>query len=134
MYTNVKKIFLMACIASMLFVTSCEKETQNNGNGYTIETTITGVPDGVRAFLRVPNEKGQPMPKDTAIVQNGKFTFTGKTEYPQMGFVYVNGAPGNYTFIIENSDIKVEAHKDSLIKAKISGGKHNQEYVNFIKN
>ncbi|QHI34955.1 Thiol-disulfide oxidoreductase ResA [Kordia antarctica] len=128
-----KKVFLMAGIASLLLFTSCGEQSQSNGSGYTIETTINGIPDGVRAFLRVPNDKGQPVPKDTAIVQGGKFIFTGKTEFPQMGFVYVNGAPGNYTLILENSDIKVEAYKDSLPKAKVSGGKHNKEYVNFIE-
>jgi peroxiredoxin len=134
MYTNVKKVFLMACIASLLLLTSCGEQTQSNAEGYTIETTINGIPDGVRAFLKVPNEKGQPMPKDTAIVQNGKFIFTGKTEYPQLGFIYINGAEGNINLLIENANVKVAAHKDSLSASKVSGGKHNQEYVDFINN
>ncbi len=132
MYQNVKKVFLIACIASMLLCISCGKETNNKPQDYSIETTINGIPDGVRAFLKIHNEKGQPIPKDTAVVQNGKFIFAGKTDYPQMGFVFINGASGNYSVILEEGDVKVVAHKDSLSQAKISGGKHNQEYVDFI--
>lgn len=133
MYTNVKKVFLTACIASMLVCISCSKKTDSKSQNYSIETTINGIPDGVRAFLKVPNDKGQPMPKDTAIVQNGKFTFSGVTEFPQMGFVFVNGAQGNFTVILETGNVHVVAYKDSLTQAKVSGGKHNQEYVNFIE-
>ena len=122
----------MACFASLLLFISCG-ETQSNAKGYTIETTINGVPDGVRAFLKVPNKKGQPMPKDTAVVQNGKFTFTGIIEYPQMGFVFVNGAQGSISVILEKGTVQVEAERTNLMDAKVSGGKHNQEYVNFIE-
>jgi peroxiredoxin/ElaB/YqjD/DUF883 family membrane-anchored ribosome-binding protein len=132
MYVNVKKVFLIACIVSMLLFASC-KNGQSAGDGYTIETTINGIPDGVRAFLKIPNEKGVPQPKDTAIVQNGKFIFTGNVEYPQLGFIYVNGAQGNINLLLENAKVTVEAYKDSLTASKVSGGKHNQEYVNFIE-
>lgn len=135
MYTNVKKVFLIACITSMLLFTSCGEGTKDTSlaDGYTIETTISGIPDGVRAFLKTPNDKGVPQPKDTAIVQNGKFIFTGKVEYPQLGFIYVNGAQGNINLLLENAKVEVEGYKDSLSKSKVSGGKHNQEYVNFIE-
>ncbi|PTX61645.1 peroxiredoxin [Kordia periserrulae] len=116
----------------LLFV-SCGEQSQNSGDGYVIETTVNGIPDGVRAFLKVPNDKGAPQPKDTAIVQNGKFIFTGKVEYPQLGFIYVNGTQSNINVILENAPILIDAHKDSLSAAKISGGKHNEEYLNFIE-
>jgi peroxiredoxin len=132
MYVNVKKVFLIACIVGMLLFTSCGDSEQSSADGYTIETTINGIPDGVRAFLKVPNDKGVPQPKDTAIIQNGKFIFTGKVEYPQLGFIYVNGAEGNVNLLLENANVSVEAHKDSLMSAKITGGKHNQEYTDFI--
>lgn len=132
MYTNVKKIFLIACIASMLLFTSCGTDTESKPQKFTIETTINGIPDGVRAFLKISNEKGQPMPKDTAIVQNGKFIFTGEIDYPQMGFVFINGAEGSFSVILEKGDIKVDAKQDSFTQAKVSGGKHNQEYADFI--
>ncbi|WP_053002316.1 TlpA disulfide reductase family protein [Kordia jejudonensis] len=129
---NVKKVFLVACILSVFLFISCG--TQESGdNSYSVETSINGIPDGVRAFLKVPNEKGQPVSKDTAIVQNGKFTFYGTSEFPEMGFIYVNGAQGNVTFILEKGDVKVEADRSNLMEAKISGGKHNQEYANFLK-
>lgn len=134
MYTNVKKNFLIACATSMLLCISCQEGTKSTGDGYTIETTIEGIPDGVRAFLKVPNDKGVPQPKDTAIVQNGRFTFTGKVDHPDLGFIYVNGAEGNINLLLENADVTIEAHKDSLATSKVSGGKHNQEYVDFINN
>ncbi|MBC8754894.1 AhpC/TSA family protein [Kordia sp. YSTF-M3] len=126
-----KKVFLIACIASMLLFTSCA-ETESKPQKFAVETTIIGTPDGVRAFLKVHNENGKPVPKDTAIVQNGKFIFTGEVEYPQMGYVFVNGAQGSFSVILEEGDVKVEAYKDSLSQSKVSGGKHNQEYTDFI--
>lgn len=130
-----KKIFLIACATSLLLFVSCGKQGNKSGdNSFTIETTVDGIPDGIRAFLKVPNEKGVPVAKDTAIVQNGKFTFYGTSEVPEMGFIYVNGAQGNVTLILEKGDLKVKADKSNLMEAKISGGKHNQEYVDFIEN
>jgi len=131
MYLNVKKVFVFTCMIGLLLCTSCGNET--NSNGYAIEATINGIPDGVRAFLKVPNEKGVPQPKDTAIVQNGKFVFTGEVEFPQLGFIYVNGAPGSINLFIENANVTIDAHKDSLPTANVIGGKHNKEYKEFLK-
>lgn len=133
MYLNVKKVFVITCIIGTLLFASCEKKTQNSGDGYAIETTINGLPDGVRAFLKVPNDKGVPQPKDTAIIQDGKFLFKGKVAYPQLGFIYINGAQGNINVLLENATITIDASKDSLSAAKISGGKHNQEYLKFVE-
>ncbi|WP_420573332.1 redoxin domain-containing protein [Kordia sp.] len=128
-----KKVFLIACLSCIFLFTSCNGDSQSSANGYTIETTIDGIPDGVRAFLKVTNEKGVPKPKDTAIVQNGRFVFTGKAEFPELGLIYVNGAQGNISLLIENAEVKIEAYRDSLSKSKVSGGKHNQEYLAFIE-
>ncbi|MFK7750215.1 MAG: redoxin domain-containing protein [Kordia sp.] len=128
-----KKVFVITCIIGTLLFASCEKKTQNSGDGYAIETTINGLPDGVRAFLKVPNDKGVPQPKDTAIIQDGKFLFKGKVAYPQLGFIYINGAQGNINVLLENATITIDASKDSLSAAKISGGKHNQEYLKFVE-
>ncbi|WP_298420756.1 TlpA disulfide reductase family protein [uncultured Kordia sp.] len=131
-----KKVFLIACVAGMFLFTSCggKQEEDNRDNSYAVETTIDGMPDGMRAFLKVRNEQGQPVSRDTAIVQNGKFTFYGTSDVPEMGFIYINGAQGNINFIIEKGDIKVQAERNSLSKAKITGGKHNQEYTDFVTN
>ncbi|WP_430408301.1 redoxin domain-containing protein [Kordia sp.] len=130
-----KKVFLIACIASTFLFTSCGGNQEESGDSsYAIETTINDLPDGIRAFLKVQNEKGQPMPKDTAIVQNGKFTFYGTSEVPEMGFIYVNGAQGNINIIVEKGNIKIDADRNNLSEAKITGGKHNQEYSDFIEN
>ncbi|MCH2193098.1 TlpA disulfide reductase family protein [Kordia sp.] len=128
-----KKVFVITCIIGTLLFSACDKKTQNSADGYTIETTINGLPDGVRAFLKVPNEKGVPQPKDTAVIQNGKFTFTGKLEHPELGFIYINGAEGNVNLLLENATITIDANKDNLSTSKVSGGKHNQEYVDFVE-
>ncbi|WP_298520916.1 TlpA disulfide reductase family protein [uncultured Kordia sp.] len=128
-----KKVFVITSVIGTLLFTSCDKKTQNSTDGYTIETTINGLPDGVRAFLKTSNEKGVPQPKDTAVIQNGKFTFTGKVTHPELGFIYVNGAEGNINLLLENGNITIEADRQNLSAAKVSGGKHNQEYVNFIE-
>ncbi|MEM6686338.1 MAG: TlpA disulfide reductase family protein [Bacteroidota bacterium] len=126
-----KKVFVFTCMMSLLLcVISCGK--QSGGDGYTIETTINGIPDGVRAFLKVPNEKGVPRPKDTAIVQNGRFVFSGNVEYPQLAFIYINGASGSINLLMENAKFTINAHRDSLPTATVEGGKHNQEYRDFI--
>ena len=135
MYLNVKKVFVTTCIIGSLLFTSCNNKPQarDSGDGYIIETTISGLPDGVRAYLKVPNQKGIPQPKDTAILQDGKIIFKGKVEHPQLGFIYINGAEGNINLLLENAFVEVVATKDSLSAAKVSGGKHNQEYVDFIE-
>ncbi|MEM6719653.1 MAG: TlpA disulfide reductase family protein [Bacteroidota bacterium] len=125
-----KKLFVFTCIIGLLLCTSCKEQSESGA--YVIETTIHGIPDGVRAFLKIPNIKGVPQPKDTAIVQNGKFTFTGNVEFPQASFIYVNGAPGNIEFLLENANVMIDAHKDSLSVPRISGGRHNSAHAEFI--
>ncbi len=133
MYVNVKNIFVITCIVGMLLFVSCGDKSQNSSDGYAIEATIQGVPDGVRAFLKISNEKGVPQPKDTAIVQNEKVVFKGKVDYPLQGFIYVNGTSGNINLLLENADLTVNAEKDRLPAAKVSGGKHNDDYTGFIE-
>ena len=78
-----KKIVGILMIA--LLFTSCNKEAKKS-DGYIINGSAKGVYNGVRVYLKAPDERGAQTPQDTAIVMDGKFKFEGKVEILKCGF------------------------------------------------
>lgn len=73
---------------------------------------------------------------DSATIVNNTFTFKGIT--PEVNMYWINfsidpvAAP-NAAFFIDQSNIQIIAHQDSLFSAKITGGKEQEYYTNYRK-
>lgn len=65
---------------------------------------------------------------DSASLENGAFTIEGAVDYPQMVNLALKGKRGGLNFYIENSDITVHAHADSLYTGSVSGSATQAEY------
>lgn len=68
---------------------------------------------------------------DTLTVKNGEFFFSGNVRMPVRCFFEIEGIGKSRKFFIENSDIKVFGHIDSLDYLEVFGSKTENEMVAY---
>jgi peroxiredoxin len=70
---------------------------------------------------------------DSAVVKNDVFTMKGgPVEFPEMVTLLAKGLRKGMSFYLENSDITITGHLDSLYNAKVTGSKSQDEYNSLI--
>ncbi|WP_149208270.1 TlpA disulfide reductase family protein [Flavobacterium johnsoniae] len=125
--TILKSSLIVLALASV--ITSCSKK-----EGYTINGTIAGLDKGM-VYLENTDENGNKQIADSAqIIEGGTFTFEGKVSEPLLYTLKLKGEDYGAFFLLENEDIKIEAKKDSIFKAKISGAPQNDIYKSYYDN
>lgn len=119
------------CVLCLLAM-SCKHEP-----AYRIEGEFPDAPEGTVVYFE----------KDSAVIQNGKFVFQGKTAYPKLSSLRVKGInrygmPGykGTRLWIENTDIGVACAYADLPdffqyseRMKITGSKLNDQYNRYRK-
>ncbi|SDE27415.1 Peroxiredoxin [Pricia antarctica] len=122
-----KKIVLS--ISIIIAIVACNQKPK----GFTINGNLRGeVENGTQVFLRAVGENNQPVDVDTAKVENGKFTFTGSAETPELNYVFIDKLPGYTAVILENGEIDFKAQKDSLGFAEIGGTAQNETFADYM--
>lgn len=117
-------------LITLAMLASCNSKPK----GYTITGTLTGeVADGTNVYLKKINENNQPIAIDTAKIDMGKFVFTGKSDLPEMHYIFVDQLLGYTAVILENGEIELSAQKDSLGLAKIHGTDQNDIFANYME-
>jgi len=97
---------------------------------YEITGKIEGA-EGVKFTLQ-KNVSGKVVFLDTVEVKNGMFKIMGgSVEYPEMVALVTLDKKKGFNFYLENSKINISGHIDSLIKARVTGSKTNDEYSAF---
>jgi peroxiredoxin len=125
--TILKSSLIVLALASV--TTSCSKK-----EGYTINGTIAGLDKGM-VYLENTDENGNKQIADSAQIKEvGTFTFEGKVSEPLLYTLKLKGEDYGAFFLLENEDIKIEAKKDSIFKAKISGAPQNDIYKSYYDN
>lgn len=69
--------------------------------------------------------------KDTSLVENGEFTFSGKLQNPSLCKIEFEGYEISREFYIENSVIKYKGSIDSLDNAEIVGSKLEEDRIAY---
>jgi len=115
-------------IAVFISVISCNKKATD---GYTIEGSISGV-DSTWVLLKKRDE-GKMITADSVQVKDGKFSFAGKVEMPEVYYLKLKDMDGAFPFFIENAAITIKAYADSLDKSVVSGSASNDTYLGFQK-
>lgn len=83
--------------------------------------------DGV-TFVLQKRVSGQTILIDSAVVDDGKFVIQGgPVEYPEQVQLIPRGKRGGVIFYLENAEINIQAHIDSLQLAVITGSKTQEE-------
>ncbi|MBM1107232.1 AhpC/TSA family protein [Aurantibacter crassamenti] len=123
-----KKLVLPFIIGLILI--GCNSEPK----GYTITGTLRGeVADSTKVIMTKIDAQRQRVDIDTALVQNGKFIFKGVADtIPVMRYLFIGQLPGYTAVILENGEITLEAQKDSLNLAKISGTLQNDSFQDYL--
>jgi peroxiredoxin len=102
--------------------------------GFTLNGNLRGeVPDGTQVFLKKIGDNNQPIEVDTAITANGDFTFTGKSDIPELHYLFVEQLPGYTAIILENGEIQFNAQRDSMGFADISGTFQNDTFADYME-
>lgn len=117
---------VLTILVFALAVLSC----QSAKDQYSIKGSIKGVEIG-KVYLQKLVD-GQPQSVDTANVVDGKFTFKGKMEMPDIRFLRLNEQEYFAQFFLDNSSITVVANKDSLRNTKITGSPTHDVFKIYI--
>lgn len=129
MRSTILKTGLLA-LALISTITSCSKKEE----GFSINGTIAGLDKGT-VYLENTDEKGEKKIADSAEIQKGGvFTFAGKVSEPLLYTIKLKGEEYGASFLLDNENIKVEAKKDSIFKAKVSGATQNDIYKSYYDN
>jgi len=113
-----KNLFLY--LLGLMFI-SCSSVQE-----YTITANLDGLEDG-KAYL---NNKvgGEWQAIDSVETTEGTFVFTGTVDMPDYYYISLEGKRGRLPIFIENSDITVTGHADTIYKAKTTGSSVQDEY------
>ncbi|RBL88105.1 TlpA disulfide reductase family protein [Chitinophaga flava] len=103
---------------------------------YTINGTVGKDNIYQKAYLYSSNSKGRII--DSAVITNGSFTFTGKTDIASRAFLFTgNTLASSYTanrlvFYLEKGTILINS-ADSILNATIKGGAANTVHQQYKK-
>jgi len=103
---------------------------QSAKDQFSIKGSIVGVETGKVYLLKLVGE--QPQSIDTADIVDGKFTFKGKMEIPDIRILRLDDQNYFATFFLDNANITVTANKDSLRTTKIIGSPTHDIFKIFI--
>lgn len=93
--------------------------------------TITGNIDGADSvtFILQKRAAGKTVKLDSAVVVDGKFTIKGgAVDYPEMVTLLAKDMRKGMSLYLENSEITITGHIDSLYNAVVTGSKTHNEY------
>ncbi|MFV0377377.1 MAG: redoxin domain-containing protein [Mangrovibacterium sp.] len=116
---------LIPILIVALAFASCQKKAQ-----YEINGTIAGLDSGV-VYL-VKSQAGQPQVLDTAKLVGGKFSFEGTATTSELSYLRLNERDYFAQFFLENNDIQVESHIDSLRASKVTGSPTTDIFNTYV--
>jgi peroxiredoxin len=120
------KKFICLFIAVALIAACAPKE-----HHYNITGKIAGA-DSV-TFILQNRVAGKTVKLDSAVVVKGEFKIKGgKVDYPQLVILLAKDKRKGMSFFLENADITITGHLDSLDNAKVTGSK-TQDEVDSLK-
>ena len=113
---------ILFILVTLVLFASCNSKPE----GYTINGTLTGeIADGVAVYLKKSGVNNQLIEVDTVKTENGMFVFSGVKDMPEMHYILIDKHVGYAVAVLENGEIDITAHKDSLGLAKITGTVQN---------
>lgn len=128
-FNSMKQAVALVFITILAF--SCKEPA---AGGYQITGVIAGdLADTTKVYLRKSDADLQPAESDSTMLSQGGFSFTGAIEEPELHYIFIEGARGGIPLILEDGEVKITAHKDSLNAAVVSGTPQNEAYAEFLE-
>lgn len=117
-----KRILLLITCAAVMVACQTKKPS------YKVTGIISGADDSVQ-FVLQKRVSGQIVTLDSAMLLKGKFEMKGgAVEFPEMVTLLARDLRKGVSFYLENAEITISGHIDSLSKAVITGSKTQDEY------
>jgi len=124
------KTMNLSFVAVIIFIISTLTACGNRSKSFELTGTLEGITEG-KIVLASFGSGGYS--RDTAIIENGKFVFTGNIPVPAQQYMEIEGKQGmsNYQlfFYAENAKMTLTGHADTLGKALVTGGKTQDFYL-----
>lgn len=122
-----RKIGLIVVL--LLVLVACDTVAENT---YKVTVNAAGAEDGKLVYLQKPETGLPPSVIDTLEIKDGSLEFTGTTESPELHYLLFDGNRGILPVILEEGNITITAHIDSLNTSKIEGTPSNDDFTSFI--
>lgn len=116
----------LAFLVIALTVIAC----QSAKDSFTIKGSIAGVDAGKVYLQKIVN--GKPVTIDSTAISDGKFSFKGKMDMPDVRFLRLNQQDYFAQFFLDNADVTVTAKKDSLHNTKVKGSPTQDVFQIFV--
>lgn len=118
-------------IAASLFVFACEnnESTKENEPSYTINASLTDA-NFKMAYLSQFKD-GQMIKLDSSAITEGKFSFTGKMDLPEVRYINFNEGKKMIPLFVENSEITINGSATLMDSVVVTGSETNNEYRAF---
>lgn len=97
-----------------------------SGNDFTIDGTIDA-DDGSKVYILQADQNNQPFIKDSTVIKNSKFEFSGQAATPEISYFQVEGVNGYVLSIIEAGKINAEIYTDNLTTSLVTGTRSNND-------
>jgi peroxiredoxin len=120
-----KKILFI--ILTVAILASCEKPVKN---AFTVSGTVDTVFNGM---IYLQKRVDAPLVTvDSARFTDGKFTFKGVIDYPEVYYLTIPAVKASVPFFIEPSEITVNIMTRDINKTKITGSKNQAAYDAYL--
>jgi len=132
------RYFSLMLFVSLLFACKQNKKdapatTATAGTSYTITGEVTGAAENDMVVMQLLGTEKS----DTAYTRGSTFEFKGATAEPVMAQIYLpqqlKEKSRPLSLVVENANINIEAHVDSLHKGMVAGGVANTDYNTLKK-
>ena len=119
------KTSLTAFLTFLILISSCTTHSVNNPNEYVLKGEINGQDSGIITLFYFHNNARF---QDTAIIENGKFIFTGEILEPTQAILDGGNELNNVWIYLEPNNMKIILSKDMYAECKMTGSKTQIEY------
>jgi hypothetical protein len=134
--SRMKSQKLTKILAVVLLIAAVAGCKQKSGTSFELKGKLQGITDG-RAILSPVKENneeemtGEGPKSDTVAIKNGEFVFTGDYPEPMQYTLFIEGKKYPKYFYIENAQMTITGHADTLYKATLTGGLVNDAEAKF---
>lgn len=119
-----KKLALIVLVA--ILAAACQQKSQ-----FTLNGEVSPASDG--KIVMFGFENGNPVPTDTAVITDGKFTFTGDVEIPELKLLRLEGQKDFISQVfVEPGKINTTIFPDSLDANYTIGSKSHDLFQSYM--
>ena len=87
--------------------------------------------EGSKVYILQADQNNQPFVKDSTVIKNSKFEFSGQAATPEISYIQVEGVNGYVLSIIEAGKINAEIYTDNLTTSLVTGTRSNNDFNKY---